>query len=442
MTKLLFAISCLVTALGLWAGYVYLRRSSEEKALRAARAAAARGELSLAEAALGQLADDGIFPNNVRARLALASVRLAQGDKAKARALACQLPDDPAADVLRQLIELPPVTEGGWLDAYLHAWRAAGGRDLRESWLLYDDVDGIDPTRPIDLEQARPVLSRDDAFLVAYADAIRDQNFVGDVDGSVPPPDALLRDAEALIGSTDDVVVRLVALSVLSSPTLPGSEQTRLRPVVVGTWRSLRDAEPENAYFALHAFLSATTAFTPVELAQLEEVCRSTTRYDWKLSETYTVAKRALSLVDAPQAPDAAWSVATSAGTPPFLGLQARAEDTLRSEPQQARRLGELFLCLGERAATSSVLLDINVAARLFERAAEWTGDDTVAARRDAQVSLASGIVSRWSGPSPLLLEHWPIASLRREVHDRIAADELGFFARLDEGTLAQGPAR
>lgn len=360
-------------------------------------------------------------PNDAPALLVLACIALEENNLPEAREVIARLravtPERPEPKLLEKLlVSRHQARSSGWERAFREAWKELGRPNLRQGSLL-PEADTLSPEAPNEEEAAwRQTSSTPVRFTLALAALQLSEDHARWLLDQVPTLEepALLTAASEVLGQNPlPAALRQEALSLLRQQLArlversPPSMQPRLLLLLAGT--------------------EVKSPLTPRELAALDELSVLPVWTANSHTRTFQQARDHLREAGLTTPGARAFLVmerATGAGS--ALLLLRRAEATRERLSEDERRwMGRMLWRIGSRLTETSGYLEYSVGLLLMDVGAEdlrdYCGQDESYSRQDelSASSLASDKAA---------LERWPLPTLREEMEEARARDEVGWL--------------
>ncbi len=347
------------------------------------------------------------------------------GDLAGAESRLSGLPEEPAVRVLRGLLARRREGSTQWVGPFVSAWVAEGRPDLRGSRFLPAARVLESDEGSCSSPRSWPPAESAAGFLREFGEAVQRP-------AKLPPSDALLERALVHVEEAHDEV-RIVALTVLTHPSLTPAQRERAHPVAARHLELLARAHPQNLFYRLWAVLGPTQEGPPLSDALLTEL-EALSSLPWapprrELHRAFQDAYAEVGESAEAASNPTVWAVLA----PPLM----TATETWETQAQQwdaekRRRLGRQLMSLGERVAEQGWLVHTFQGSNLQRKGAALTGRPEDEAARAAMLERGKRFYQGPNDPRLRLMGSWPLPGLTQEWIEQIyTGDEMAFFEGL-----------
>jgi hypothetical protein len=359
-------------------------------------------------------------PNDAPALLVLACITLEENNLPEAREVIARLravaPERPEPTLLEKLlVSRQQDLSSGWERAFREAWKELGRPNLRQGSLL-PDADTLSPEAPNEEEAAWRQASSPIRLTLALA--------------SLQLSEERARWLLEQVPTIEDSALLTAASELLGQNPLPAALRQEALPLLRQQLARLVERSPPSMQPRLLLLLAGTEAkspLTPRELAALDELSLLPVWTATSSTRTFQQARDHLREAGLPTPGARAFLVterATGAGS--ALLLLRRAEATRERLSEDERRwMGRMLWRIGSRLTETSSYLEHSVGLLLMDAGADdlrdYCGQGEASSRQDKL--SASAVAS-----DKAALERWPLPSLREEMEQARARDEVGWL--------------
>lgn len=394
--------------------------ATQEVALHTQHAAQAAGAGHLARAREAVMHALALAPEHSPALLVLACITLEEGNARKTTSVLNRLkaaaPPRKEALLLEHLLAYrQQVPRSTWLQAFTTAWAAAGHPDFEAHHLMADVVLEASDMQAVHALW-RNASDMDTRLMLAL------------VSEPITAEQAqwLLQQVPLL----DDVALSLAAFNVLSQEALPATLLAQALPMLRRHLSQLTETHPGSMQLGLLSRLAGTheeAPFDSQDLAMLGTLSALPFWRDNALVDTFLAARKVF--LSAGLANAGSWASTLAGLTIAERGsllLRKRAQATRRGLALRSRHpLGRVLYQVGARMAEESTLLERTLGLLMMQQGAEDQQDAIALAEVSGHLEEVHANHRAWRQAA---VDRWPLHSLKEEVREASARDELALL--------------